>query len=325
MKASPRARAGVALALWACLAGPGPAQSPEPDPALFAYDLSAPLDLRGVIVRELDAGVVLHDVSFASPRGGRVHAYMVVPSGTGPFPVIVFGPWGLGNRTEFIPEAHLYGRLGVASMIVDWPWTRPPPDRRDQGPLDKPEMDRDVFAQAVIDLRRALDVMVARPDVDPARVAYVGHSYGAQFGAILTAIDRRVKAAALLTGVPDNAAFLVDSQDADAVAYRKRWSQEQIARYIEVNRPVDAIQWIGRVAPTPLLMQFAEFERSFDRSAMERFAAAAGEPKTVLWYPTGHELNDVRAAVDRAAWVTSRLRLDVSRTRLVELLVGAPP
>lgn len=207
-------------------------------------------------------------------------------------------------------------------MIVDWPWARPSPDRRDQGPLDRPEVDRDVFAQAVVDLRRALDLMVARPDVDPARVVYVGHSYGAQFGAALAAIDRRVRAAALLAGVPDNATFLVESQDPDQLAYRRRWSPEQIAHYMELNAPFDAIGWVGKISPTPLLMQFAEFERAFGLSAMQRFAAAAREPKRILWYPTGHELNDLRALLDRTAWVASHLRLEAPRRLLLKLVAG---
>jgi hypothetical protein len=36
---------------------------------------------------------------------------------------------------------------------------------------------------------------------------------------------------------------------------------------------------------------------------MERYAAAASEPKRVLWYATGHELNDPQALADRAAWL----------------------
>ena len=298
----------------------GATQAQEPTESLFVYDRAAPFDLRDSVARTFDAGVALHDVSFVSPRGGRVHAYIIVPEGRGPHPVVLFGPWGLGNRTEFIPEALLYARLGATSLILDWPWTRPPPDRRAQGPIEQPEIDRDVFAQAVVDLRRALDLMLARLDVDSTRVAYVGHSYGAQFGAVLAAIDRRVKAAALMAGVPDNATFLVESQDPDMVAYRSRSTPEQIRRYLQVNEPLDAITWIGKVSPTPLLMQFAELERAFDVRAMRRYVAAASEPKTVLWYPTGHELNDVTALRDRAVWVAERLGLASPADLLVELM-----
>lgn len=319
MRANPKAVVMLLVCVWGGNASDVRAQV-SPAESLFAYDPSMPFDLRDSVVRTFEGGVVLHEISFASPRGGRVHAYLVVPSGNGPFPVIVFGPWGLGNRTEFVPEALLYGRLGATSVIVDWPWTRPPPDRREQGPLDKPELDLAVFAQAVIDLRRALDLMLARREVDSTRVVYVGHSYGAQFGAVLAATDRRIRAAALVGGIPDNATFLVESQDPDQVAYRSRWTPEQLGHYMEVNAPLDAITWVGRIAPRPVLMQFAEFERAFGRVSMERYAAAAHEPKTVLWYPTGHELNDLRALLDRTAWVAEHLGLASPRSLLLELV-----
>jgi dienelactone hydrolase len=301
--------AGV-FAAWAfsavtAFAGAGAATPPDP---LFAYDGSAPFAYQDSLVRTFDKGVTLHDVSFTSPRGGRVHAYLVVPPGRGKFPVVAFGPWGLGNRTEFIPEAVLYAQLGALSIIVDWPWMRPVPDRRERGPLDKPEVDRAVFAQAVVDLRRALDLMVARLDADPTRVAYVGHSCGAQFGAILAALDQRVRAVVLMAGIPDNA-VLVESEDADIVAHRSRYTAEQIQTYMKVNAPLDAVNWVGKIPPRPVLMQFAEFERGMTRAAMGRYAAAAKDPKTVLWYPTGHELNDSQALLDRMAFVAKHLRL----------------
>lgn len=67
--------------LWSGVAGEGHCQASAPAERLFAYDASAPFELRDSVVRTFEGGVVLHEVSFASPRGGRVHAYMVVPVG----------------------------------------------------------------------------------------------------------------------------------------------------------------------------------------------------------------------------------------------------
>jgi hypothetical protein len=69
-------------------------------------------------------------------------------------------------------------------------------------------------------------------------------------------------------------------------------------------------------------MQFAQYDR-FTEASMRRYADAAGEPKTVLWYPTGHELNDPQAYVDRAAWIAQRLGLP-SPTRLLEGILRTP-
>lgn len=65
----------------------------------------------------------------------------------------------------------------------------------------------------MVDLRRGLDLLLSRPDVDRHRVVYIGHSLGAQWGAILTSVDRRMKATVLIGGVPDAAAIWLESVD----------------------------------------------------------------------------------------------------------------
>jgi hypothetical protein len=42
-------------------------------------------------------------------------------------------------------------------------------------------------------------------------------------------------------------------------------------------------------APTPLLFQFARYERYFNEAAMLKYAQAASQPKVVKWYDTGHD------------------------------------
>jgi hypothetical protein len=48
---------------------------------------------------------------------------------------------------------------------------------------------------------------------------------------------------------------------------------------------------------------FARFEQYFNEAAMQRYARAASEPKTVLWYDTGHGLNDLQPLIERANWL----------------------
>lgn len=285
------------------------ASPPEERQRLFAYDAKQPLETKLTLLYERN-GVRTYDLLYASPKGGMVTGYLVVPSGKGPFAGIVFGHWGPGDRTEFLPEAGVYAEAGAVSVMIDNPWNRPAPWRRPQGEgLAEPEKDRESWIGAVVDLRRAIDLLQERPDVDRARIGYVGHSYGAQWGAVLSAIDDRVRAAVLMGGVPDSDAILVESQEPDIVRMRERYTGEQLQRYLDVNRPLDAIRYIGHAAPTPLLFQFARHERYFGEAAMKRYAEAASEPKDIRWYDTGHDLNDPRALADRAVWLGSRLGL----------------
>jgi hypothetical protein len=50
----------------------------------FDYDQKGPLDMQEAGVEKRGDGDV-HDISYASPKGGRVPAYLVVPMGKGPF------------------------------------------------------------------------------------------------------------------------------------------------------------------------------------------------------------------------------------------------
>ena len=148
----------------------------------FDYATKAPLDAQEKLLYERE-GVKVYDLTYASPKGGRVTAYLVVPAAKGPHAGLVFGHWGQGNRTEFLPEATLYARAGAASVLIDYPWARPAPWRRPLKQENDPEGDHALFVQAVIDLRRGLDLLAAREGVDPKRLGYVGHSFGAQWGA----------------------------------------------------------------------------------------------------------------------------------------------
>jgi dienelactone hydrolase len=272
---------------------------------MYAYDANAPLDAKETLLYERD-GVKVYDLSYASPKGGRVTAYRVAPVGAGRHAGVAFGHWGPGNRTEFLPEATLYARSGVVSVLVDYPWTRPAPWRKPLRQDANPEGDQALFVQAVVDLRRALDLLAARPDVDPNRLGYVGHSFGAQWGAVLSAVEPRLKAAALMAGVPDQAAIWRDNDDPGVVAWRANTPKDKQEAYLAVCDRTAAVRYVPH-ARCPLLLQFAQHERYFDKAAMDRYAAAAPKGTPVTWYHTGHELNDPQALTDRAAWLRDKL------------------
>jgi cephalosporin-C deacetylase-like acetyl esterase len=272
---------------------------------MFDYDQKLPLDVKEVGFRD-SSGVRIHDINYASPKFGRVTAYLVEPSVKGKYAGIVFGHWGYGNRTEFLPEAILYARAGVVSLLIDYPWVRPAPWRRNE-PGEKPEAVLDNYAATVIDLRRGIDLLQARSDVDSNRIAYVGHSTGAQWGAILSAIDKRVKAAVLMGGIPTEATIALESDDPEFVDFRKNTPKEQIDKYFKTIGVMDAINYVPYAAPTPLLFQFARYEQYFNEAAMLKYARAASEPKLVRWYDAGHGLNDLQALIDRADWLQKRI------------------
>ena len=156
---------------------------------LFDYDPSAPLDIQEVSVTE-SHGVTTHDITFASPKGGRVSVYLVTPNGSGPFAGIVFQVGCCGVvREQFLGEAANLAQRGVVSLLYGTGYA----------PVGKPK-DREQVIQAVVNLRRGIDLLAARPDVDKKRIGFVGHSDGANLGGMLAAVDKRLVTFVLMSG-----------------------------------------------------------------------------------------------------------------------------
>jgi len=275
----------------------------------FEYDTRAPLNAEERLMFERN-GVRVYDLTFDSPLGGKVTAYLTVPAKPGKYAGVVFGHWGPGNRTEFLPEAQIYSRAGAVCVMIDYPWTRPAPWWSSADDITESEKALKLQAQAVIDLRRAIDLLLSRGDVNGARLGYAGHSYGAQFGAILAAVDRRLRTAVLIGGIPDLEAILLEGSNPGLAGYRNIIGEDKIREALAKHRSMAAIEYVPHAAPVPLLFQFARHELNFGVPAMERYGRAASEPKRILWYDTGHELNDPRALADRARWLAEKLKLN---------------
>src|SRR5216683_6734288 len=97
---------------------------------MFDYDPKMPLDVREVGVENRD-GIKVHDISYASPKGGRVTAYLVVPSGKGKFAGLIFMHVRPGSRAIFLDEALSYARMGGVSLLIDAPFSRAGESKRD--------------------------------------------------------------------------------------------------------------------------------------------------------------------------------------------------
>ena len=272
---------------------------------LYDYDSHQPLDTHDKSLKEFQCGVI-HDITYASPSGGLVSAYEVVPKSKGPYAAVIFGHWGNGTRGEFIPEAKAFACAGVVSLLPDYRWERPRPWYSAIDDFAHPNSDRKTRINTVIEMRRAIDLLLSRGDVDPNRIGYVGHSFGAQWGAILAAIEPRIKAVVLMAGAAEEADLLLRSDNLQIVDLRASLPKGQLETYLKTLQDINAINYV-RYAQSPLLLQFANFEQYFDRASMDRYAAAATIPKTVLFYDSAHDLNDPQASKDRSDWLAKRL------------------
>ncbi|MGA2600822.1 MAG: hypothetical protein ABSH09_27965 [Bryobacteraceae bacterium] len=274
----------------------------------FDYDSALPLDVQETNVSE-HSGVQVHDIGYASPLGGRVPAYLVVPAREGHFAAILFGHWMMKgspyrNRTEFLDEAVLLARAGAVSLLIDTPFVRPGfVEEKDL--LASAQQAAEVSRQQIVDLRRGLDLLLARPDIDPKRIAYVGHSFDAHVGAILAGVDKRIQSFVLMSGAYSDEE-LFHSNQPDVKKYRKQLGDEKIRTFFREYGWDDPIHYVSHSSPAAVFLQFASSDQS--RQVAKTYYDAFGDPKKIAIYDATHAL-DAAARHDRVDWLVRRLSL----------------
>jgi pimeloyl-ACP methyl ester carboxylesterase len=270
------------------------------------YDAKAPLEIQeGSTERRGDVRIV--DLSYASPMGGRVPAYLILPPGEGKHPAILFLHPGQGDRKTFVDEAvGLAKDRGFVALTISAPFLRPENQGKRGGNPWNPEVSRREQIQTIVDLRRGFDLLVSRPEVDPRRLAYVGHSLGATVGGTLAGIEKRPTAFVLMAGYPSLTHAMTSNHDQGSLAFQELATPGQRDAYLKAMKPLDALYYVAGAAPAKILFQFAkrdEFISAWDAAAYVR---SAKEPKEVLWYDTGHYFSEA-ARRDRDEWLAKNL------------------
>jgi cephalosporin-C deacetylase-like acetyl esterase len=286
--------------------------------ARFNYDQQAALDVKEIKVEQRGAASV-HDITYASPKGGRVPAYLVVPAGKGPFAAILWGHWMMpgsasANRGEFLEEAVSLAQAGAVSLMIDAPMVRPG-FNRDANPLS-PQWGA-AFVQEVVDLRRGLDLLLARRDVDPKRVAYVGHSFGANAGAALASVDKRPVTLVLMGRPASVREVAVSNELPRIVAMRQQMGEENFHKYLEANDWMDPIHYASHIAPAAVFFQYAKNDEFLTAAMGQHYYEAASQPKAMKLYEGGHGLN-AAARRDRDEWLRTHVRLGKLPADLLE-------
>ena len=272
----------------------------------FDYDQKASLDLQEIGV-EHRGNVAVHDISYASPKGGRVPAYLVVPSGKGPFAAVIWGHWYWGNsamrnRKEFLDEAVALAPAGVMSLLTDGPVARPG-HVEDPTPLNQQEATD--LIQQIVDMRRGADLLLARPDVDANRLAYVGHSYNASVGGFLSGIDKRFVAFVLMAGGLSDES---DLKTKEMQEYRQKIGPEKFDAFQAKYGWLDPGKFVSHAAPAVVFLQYASKEEFLNPDRARAYAAIVSEPKRFKLYDAPHALN-AEARRDRIAFLTEQLNL----------------
>jgi dienelactone hydrolase len=264
----------------------------------FDYDRDAPLDIRDVGQGE-EAGVVERLFTYATPFGQRRAAELIRPSATGPHAAILYVHWYEpeapdSNRTQFHHEAVQMARRGAVSLLIETIWSD-----RDWFIKRTQAEDFGASVRQVVELRRAIDLLLIQPGIDPTRFAYVGHDFGGMYGVLAGAADGRPTRYAIMAATPRFHEWYL---------YYPKLEGKAREAFIAQIAPLDPIANVARLAPAPILFQFARSDRHVPIERAEQFYAAAAEPKAIRWYDAGHGLND-QATGDRVAWLSGQLGL----------------
>ncbi len=278
------------------------------------YDRSQPLDIQQAGLQDRD-GVKVYDLSYATPtdartasigpNGERVTAYLVVPSGKGPFPAVIYGHWCMPgseklNRNEFLDEAVVLARSGVISLLPDHVIARPG-FVADTTPLNTQQID--VLVQQIVNTRRGADLLLARKDVDPKRLAYVGHSCNAEVGGFLSGIDKRFKAVVIIAGPLSDEVALKSKTYQD---YRQKVGPEKFDAFVAKYSWTDPGKYVSHSEGIPKLLQFATDEPMLNPARAREYLPYVSEPKTLKIYGAPHALN-AAATRDRIAFLAQHL------------------
>jgi dienelactone hydrolase len=275
--------------------------APAPVSALtaFAYDRAATYDPQIQVLGTVGT-VALHALSFLSPRGpDRATGRLFVPEGAGPFAGILLMHGMPGNAEGMTNYAALLARHGAVVVALDAPFARRGGDEVRFSPADSVEQ-----VQLMTDLQRAVDLLVARPDVDASRLGYLGISYGGAMGALFVGIERRLKTGILVVADGGLVTHFTGPEDGGSpfpgltCAEWRRWLESMI--------PVEPVKYVGLASPTPLLLQSGRQDNLVPPRDAERLHAAARDPKTVQWYDAGHGLG-ITAVRARSFWLHEHL------------------
>ncbi|PSR55734.1 hypothetical protein AHMF7605_20615 [Adhaeribacter arboris] len=259
------------------------------------FDAKYPLNLR-VIKDSTATAVRVQQVEFAVNKRYNASAVITTPLKKGKYPLIIFQPWP-GQGDEFIPEAIKFSQHGFVCISIDGPWQWQGFKERSKFFEDYP----DFIVHSIWATSRSIDYLEKRPEVNPQKVYYVGHSYGATLGGLLVGVEPRIKAAILMAGLPN----ISRSMQEDELGFWKKDKEKDPALFNQV------VQKLSQMEPEVYLQkskakiyhQIAKQDEFVTAKQSREYIEATPEPKQVKYYDTKHTFNQA-AATDRFQWLT---------------------
>ncbi|MBL8840555.1 MAG: alpha/beta hydrolase [Planctomycetes bacterium] len=234
------------------------------------------LPRRDVVARPDETGLACEEVWFNGADGTRRHAlFLPHPDARGRTVLLCHG--SAANLTYYFPYWELLHAASLNVLVWDY--------------AGYGQSEGEALVSTLLpDARRALDWLVARPEVDARKIGALGISLGAIVALHLAAHDDRIACAA----VEDAAS---PRENVDAALAREgrgafsRWLGTTLVEWFALpdDCEPDANAARAAAAGKPLLLITGELEAAVDRTATERaFAATDGRAQLWVMAATGH-------------------------------------
>ncbi|NOY96001.1 MAG: alpha/beta fold hydrolase [Chlorobi bacterium] len=235
---------------------------------------------------------VLYKISYRSVREQRVPAYLAIPkekkSKKLPVVILMHG-WNLfwGKNEDWVQQwipiltAQGYAVLAPDHFLFG--------ERKIEGGFDVgsnrgPYYYRDWMCQSVADLRRGIDYLLTRPDIDPERIAVFGGSLGGWIGSILSAVEPRIKTSIL--SVP---------------------ATEFITAQTPPGRVINSSNFFPRYKDLSLLVVVAKKDLALRTARAKELFELAPVHKKLIEYDEGHFLDPQKYNKDILEWLRTEL------------------
>ncbi len=277
---------------------PRPAStSHAPPPAYYEAGgpLPAPISIAGVEAR---ADVVVERI-LLPPR--LMAGLEAIPRATDPIEIVFFRPSSPVRTPR--PLVLMSPILGNTNLLVDTfargfarrGWTGAIVQRKELAfhPEASMEQAEDEVRLVVMRSRQALDWLIARDDIDPARVGTFGISAGSIVSSMLAGADDRLACHLWMLAGGPLSDVMVDTVEerfrgyARAVIARSRKSRDELRMILRDTILTDPIRLATHVDRDKVMLVLARFDRSVPYRYGLALWRALGKPERVVC-PFGH-------------------------------------
>ncbi|MBY0525449.1 MAG: acetylxylan esterase [Gemmataceae bacterium] len=243
-----------------------------------------------------DARVDCYKISLASVDGKRVHGWISVPKGKGPFPAILTVPYAGVYGIEPDKRHAQMGALAMNIIVHDLPVDEkgefyekqadgPLKDYRNIGMNDR---QKSYFRQAILACLRAVDYIATRPDFNGKDLAVTGGSQGGGLAIITAGADPRVTLlAAAVPALCDHSGIASD-RISGWPQWLRRVKGDEAAKVLETSAYFDAVNFARKFKGKSVLA-VGFIDTACPPTSVYSAFNALPEPKTMVAAPRlGH-------------------------------------